>query len=182
MPLQKDHIRFDDEIERLEQEREELAEQLAPLDDDNPAAQRLAQRGEDIDVNLKGLRWARDDAHKSDDDSDGVPVWDEPVDGVTLAGLTGGEYGQVEDELEGETGTGSGATRVYFVAKGTVDAPYVDPSAEYRQQVGAVSQLPIAFLKWAESKINDLSSVGEAEGNSFAALVQEKQAALSDDE
>ena len=172
MPLQEHHYTFAEEISRLESEREDLAEQVADLDAGNPLIEQLSQRGTEIDSHLEGLEWARSE-------------WD--VDGVTLAGLTGGEFGHVEDELvadtkkQGGSGPGNGATRIYFVAKGTVDAPYYDSEANFSTQIGAVSQLPIQFLKWAESRINDLTSVSEGNSTSFAALVAEKSRAKSTD-
>ena len=184
MPLKQEQIDFDEEIERLEQEREELADQVAALDGGNPVIKDLASQGSDIDVHLQGLRWARDEAATDD----AVAVWDEDVDGVTLGGLTGGEFGHVEDTVNSDTSkrgvdsVGSGATRVYYVAKGTVNAPYLGDEMDYEREVGAVSQLPLPFLKWAEARIDELTTVGEEEGNSFAALVQAKRAGESSDD
>lgn len=175
MPLQEEHVRFDEEIQRLEQEREDLAIQLAGLEDDNPVANELAERGQTIDSYLQGLYWARDQAASDEN----VPVWDADVDGITLAGLTGGEFGQVEDEVvsdtiaRGDDRVGEGALRVYYVAKGTVDAPYVDDGMEFEQQVAAVSQLPITFLKWANNKVDDLTTVGGNLETSFGELLAE---------
>lgn len=182
MPLQTDQISFDAEINRLEDEREELAEQLARLETGNPAAEQLAEQGQTIDGHLQGLRWARDEAA----DDENVSVWGEDVDSITLAGLTGGEFGQVEDAVvsdtlaSGEDRVGEGSLRVYNVAKGTVEAPYLDDEMNYEQRVGAVSQLPITFLKWAHHRIDDLTSAGGNGDESFASLVTAKQAELDE--
>jgi len=175
MPLRTETIHFDDEIERLEEEREDLAEKAASVDPDNPAVSLLEQKAQEVDARLQGLRWARD-AHNSEVAS----AWDINVDAITLAGLTGGEFGQVEDRIgsdaaNGDHDPGAGATRVYLVAKGTVEAPYYDGEDDFNKQVGAVSKLPINFLKWAEAKVNELTNVGGNEQTSFAALVAEKR-------
>ncbi|MFC4549379.1 MULTISPECIES: hypothetical protein [Halorussus] len=178
MPLRTETIEFAEEIQRLEDEREELAEQLADLDDDNPVVPELAQRGHEIDTHLKGLRWARDEAHTDTV----ISNWTTPAEHVTLAGLTGGEFGAVEDTLvseaaaRGQSSPGDGATRVHLVAKGTVDAPYLPDEDDEKKTVAAVAQLPIPFLKWAEARVDELTSVGEEEGNSFGRLVAEKRA------
>jgi hypothetical protein len=178
MPLKEDHINFDDEIQRLEQERNDLAEQVATLDEDAPTRDEIVEQGQEIDVYLRGLRWARDDAAADD----GVPLWDEDVDGVTLAGLTGGEFGHVEDTVvadaldRGDTRVGEGLTRIYYVAKATQQAPYIDESMSFTDRVQAVSQLPVPFLKWADDRVDDLTTIGSDEGNSFGDLVVEKQA------
>lgn len=157
MPLDTQYYEFDAEIERLEAAMKETAEELAPLDDANPVAPQLAQAGQQLQSQLDGLRWAQNVAHLPEDEG-GVGVWDEEVDGVTLCGLTGGEYGQVEDTVEG----GQGEARVYFVAKGTVEAPYVSGDMGFKERVAAAAALPIGYLRWADSRINELMSV---EGN-----------------
>ncbi|WP_135807361.1 hypothetical protein [Halorussus marinus] len=178
MPLKEEYIDFDEEIQRLEQKRDALAEQVAALDEDVPKREGLAEQGQDIDVCLRGLRWARDDAATDD----GVPVWSDDVDGVTLAGLTGGEFGHVEDTVvadaldRGDTRVGEGLTRIYYVAKATQQAPYVDGSMSFTDSVQAVSQLPVPFLKWADDRVDELTTIGGDEGNSFGDLVAEKQA------
>lgn len=180
MPLQSETIRFDEELDRLNSEREQLAEQLAGLESGNPAAKQLARDGQQLDTFRDGVRWALD--HATSDDS--VSVWSDDVDSVTLSGLTGGEFGRVEDRLldAGGSGPQPGATRVHQVAAGTVEAPYYNESADRSQNVAAASQLPISFLKWAEHRIDDLTSVDSGNGKSFADLVQEKQAAASTEE
>lgn len=165
MPLNEERINFDEEIERLEQEREAIAEQAASLDEGNPKRSELVQDGIDIDTYLQGLRWARDE-------------WD--VDTITLSGLTGGEFGRVEDAVvsaAAEQGDqpGSGVTRVHLVASGTVDAPYIEDDMSERERLASVSQLPIMFLKWAEHRVDELMTVGGNGSESFSDLLAAKQ-------
>jgi len=165
MPLQTKEIDLASEIDRLEQRRRDLAEQAASLADDNPKRGELVQEGNEIDTYLHGLNWALEE-------------WE--TDTVTFSGLTGGEFGRVEDSVvssAAERGEqlGGGATRVYLVASGTVDAPYLDDEMTEEQRIGAVSQLPITYLKWAEYRIDELTTMGNGVETSFNALLAETQ-------
>jgi hypothetical protein len=165
MPLQQEEITLTSEIQRLEQEREDIAEQAATLAEGNPKRPELVEEGIEIDTYLKGLRWATNE-------------WGEET--ITLSGLTGGEFGKVEDTVvsaaaEQNTQPGGGATRVHLVASGTVNAPYIEDDMSEKQRVGAVSQLPITFLKWAEYKVDELTTVGGNGGTSFSDLLAAKQ-------
>ena len=163
MPLETRTYDLAEELEELRDRRDELAEQVASLDEANPGYQDVLSEGQEVDNHIAGLEWALEEW------TDG----DETVE-VTLAGLTGGEYGRVQDRVAG-TDKGGGAARVHLVASGTVDAPNHDPDAEYEANLAAASQLPFQYLKWAEAQVNDLTSVGGNGGRSFAALVREKQ-------
>lgn len=170
MPLRTETITFAEEIDRLERERERLAEEVADMAADDPARAQNVERGNDIDGYLDGLEWAMR-AHEDD----AVPAWDEAVDAVTLGGLNGGEYGKLEQDLseaaqQSEQGI-TGAQRVYQVRAGTVTAPYLDPSADEISQLTAVASLPVGFLQWAQHRIDELSSVGNGDRESFADLV-----------
>ncbi|MFA1612055.1 hypothetical protein [Halobellus rubicundus] len=184
MPLRKKTIDFDEEIKRLESRREELLEQAATLESGNPELQRLQSEGQTIDDRLAGVRWARDEAF----DDSAVSVWDEDVDEIILGGLTGREYGKVEDELgsaasERGVSLANGTARIYLVARGTVSAPYVDGYDE-TEELAATGELPRQFLAWAEAHIDDLSTVGGSEGNEkpFSAALAEKRRTMSADE
>jgi hypothetical protein len=180
MPLNTQQFDLDAEVERLTEQREELAQKLAEIDEDNPVYEQTAQEGQEVDARLRGVLWARDEAH----DADGVAEWDEPADTITLAGLTGGEYGQLEDRIRsasagGDVAPGTGAARVYLVAEGTVDAPYLSDELSSEERVEITGRLPMPYLKWAEAQINDLMTLGGGEGNeltSFGDLLAEKQA------
>lgn len=157
MTLREETVNLDDEVERLKDATREKAEQVADLDEDVPEeiVAELRRQGDELDAQLAGVRWARDRAHESEV----VPRWDEPVDELTFAGLSAGEVGRIEDDVEDG---GAGMVRVMWVAHGTVDAPYVDPDMTVEERIGAVAQLPIGFVKWAEARVDDLSTV---EGN-----------------
>lgn len=166
MPLRTRTVNLAEELEALEAEREQLLGEVAEMDDGNPEAASKIERGRDLDAHLDGLEWAID-AHEDD----AVPEWDQDVETITLGGLTGGEYGKLEQDLteaaqQSDQGV-AGAERVYQVRAGTVDAPYLDPGAEDVTQIAAVASLPVGFLKWAQSVVDDLSSVGNGDRRSF---------------
>lgn len=180
MPLRTETFDLDDEVERLREERDDLASDLAGLDEDVDASD-LVSRGQRLDDMLAGVTWAREEAHADD----AVPVWDEKADEITLGGLTGGEYGAVQDDVQtAATEKGharaDGTSRTFMVARGTVDAPYHDADADDQMQLAAAAQLPYQYLKWAESHVNRLTTVGNGGGKSFSALVAEKRQAPSD--
>lgn len=169
MPLRTEAVTLADELKRLLDEREELADDVASIDAENPAHDRLVAEGRTLDNHIAGVEWAADE-------------WD--VDTVTFAGLTGGEYGRVEDRVKsdslanGQQSVG-GAARIHMVASGTVEAPYVDGVDSYEQKLAAVSQLPFQYLQWAQSRVDELTSVGNDDETSFSDLVKEKKAGTS---
>lgn len=156
MPLDTRRYDFEEEIADLEAQIDDLADQVAEMDPTSERAKSLESRGNTLDTYRRGLEWAAEE-------------WD--VDAVELGGLNAGEYGRMQDKLP--EGGGGGATRIYYVASGTVDAPYVADDLE--TSVANVAQLPIAYAKWAEAQINDLTSVGGDEGNRFYASLAERR-------
>lgn len=183
MPIRTEEFDLTEEVERLEAERDDLAGELADLDEDAPGVGQVVQRGQRLDDMLAGVTWALEEAHADD----AVGVWGESVETVTLGGLTGGEYGAIEDDVRSSAtdqglSSAEGAARTFMVARGTVDAPYHDADATDEEMLAAAAQLPYQYLKWAESHVNRLTSVGNEDGKSFAALVAEKRAETSTDE
>lgn len=167
MPLRTETVELEAEIERLEQEREELLDAVAEMEAGTDAYAQKVERGQEIDTFLDGLDWAvraHEDEH--------VPAWGEDVDTVTFGGLTGGEYGKMEADLveidNHDTLSAAQAQRPVQVRAGTVQAPYLDEEADDTQQLAAVASLPVSFLKYANSRIDDLSAVGNAERKSFS--------------
>lgn len=164
---------FSEEIDRLEAEREELAAEVAELPDDHPQRAQKAKRGLELDKHLDGVEWAAT-AH---DDGE-FPQWDADVDGVTLAGITGGEFGSIKGEVSEASQNNLSPQQVELVEKvrmGTVEAPYLDGDMTETDEIAAVAGLPVGFLEWASDQIGDLSSVGNGERSDFATLLAEKQ-------
>lgn len=174
MTFRETTIVFDEEIDRLKQEREELAAEVVELPDGSAAQQRKASRGQQIDAHLDGLEWARDAAADDED----VPAWDEDVDQITLSGLTGGAYGELKGNISEDSGDHAPAQQVELVAKvriATVAAPYADDGATKTETTRAVASLPASILRWAAWKVEDLSTVGNSDRRSFSDLLAEKQ-------
>jgi len=174
MPLREETLNFEDEIKRIEQQREELAAEVAQMEKGNPAYAQKVERGRDLSAYLDGLEWARDHAHEDND----VPAWDADVDTVTLGGLNSGEYGALEQNLADAEASGdqgaAGAQRVFQVRAGTVAAPYLDAEMGESEELAAVASLPVGFVKWACDRIDDFSTVGNGDRASFDDLVKQK--------
>lgn len=153
MPLRTETYDFDEEIDRIEDEIDDLEEVIEAIDEGNPQAPAVMERYQSLQTHLQGVRWARDEAFEADY----ADAWDEDVDAVTLGGLTGGEFGKIQDDAQG---SGSGAARIYQVEAGTVDAPYLDDGMDDDERIATVSGLPIHYLMWAEARIDDLTGLG----------------------
>lgn len=181
MVLQTESYDLEAELQRLTDKLNELDDILSDVDEDNNVRQDLATVQQRLDVQQSGVRWA---AHEAAD-ADYCPAWDDDVDEITLAGLTGGEVARTNDSLPADTG--EGARRVNFVAAGSphpgddsvanregvevpAPAPYVDASQSDEDRIAAVSDLPDTYLRWAHARINELTTVGKNEKRNFDKL------------
>lgn len=162
MPRTTVTVDLQDELERIDQELDDVADEVAELPDGAPHAGDLAERGVQLERQLAGLQWATD---PPDDD----PI-DGPIEEVTLGGLNAGEYLDVQAETADEGGT---VSKVIFAAKGVVDAPFIDDSMSEAERVQAVRDLPPQFHEWLATKVDDLSTP-DLEGNGFAQRVSER--------
>lgn len=168
MPLDTEPYDFDAEIERLEDERQELAEragtEAAESDDGLSAAavQQAQQRGTQLDNYLAGLRWAREHCD---------------ADSVVLGGLTAGDDALVEDHVtdarqQGDgPDTAMGRTRMHVVAAGTVEGPWLAEDGDHLATVSNVADLHPGLVQWAEEHINSLGTVEGNGQSSFRALL-----------
>jgi len=156
MPLTTETFDLEETADRKREEREDVADQAAAIDADNPAFEDLARRGTKLDTHIRGLEWAIDN-------------WD--VDEITIAGMTGGEVAKMEDELA-KDGNGMGSARIATVVHGTETAPFLgDSDAE---TYAAVGQLPHALQAWIEDEVNEMTEVGNGD-TTFASLLKEKR-------
>jgi len=171
MPLESERIEFEKERKRLYGEMEETAEELATIQDQaaegNDVAREKAQRLKSEGNQLRNYRDILDWANNE---------WD--VGGVTLCGLTAGEVNRTEDFVENHDTV---RPRDAWVASGTVDAPYSRHNVEsvdmddFADTVMQICDLPLAYVQWAESRISELSHLGDTQGNEFGDLVAEKR-------
>lgn len=149
-------VRFDDSIDELEADIEELTEQLDGLSSDNPVYERLRGRQQRLTIQRKGAIWARDQAHEAED----IPAWDAPTEAITFETVAAGAYQRV---VQDATSTdGQAAASVRLVAAATAEAPYVDGDMGRRERVAAVADLHPYFLEWAEARVTELL---DPEGN-----------------
>lgn len=175
MPLQVTEIDFQDEIARLETRMEDVAEKQVEWSHNEDRAQELLIRGNELNNQANVLR------DFAEGNVDGWPAFET----VTLAGLTAGEVNRVEDTVESNPGV---RERDAWVGIGTRDGPYVehDPDAVrqdgYEQTVANVTDLPLAYVRWAEGRITELSHLDEGKGNGYLKLVREKQREASNGE
>lgn len=160
MTFNETYIAFDESIAALEAEIEEIAEQLAELVEGNPLIPQLKAKRTRLATQRKGAVWARDQAHESDD----FPMWDEDIDGVTLAAVRAGTLDGIKSEVADREGGGSD---LLLIADGTVEAPYVDPDHSEEQRAGVVGQLHPYYQDWAAARIDELMDPeGNATGSS----------------
>ena len=171
MPLKTETLGLEEAVADLEDEQEELADEIAQIPpgertETNNEYVKLAQRAGEIQRYLGGLEWVREE-HGADVE-------------FSLSGLDTQETLEINDridDLSSETVTPTQSTdnmaTIFWVAKGIDSAPFID-SDDYGDKCATVRGLPRQVTDWLESRINDLSTVGEREGNSFEQLVAER--------
>lgn len=186
MVLQTETYELDDEAQRLQENLDELKEMRQDMAGDHPAQGELASLVDSLNTQLHGVEWARDKAHEFD----AVPSWEEPVDAITLAGLDSGGVARVEDNLP--EGAGGGAVRNESVAAGSLHpgdkevedcdyievpepAPYVGAEQSDEDRLAVVAGLPDPFVRWAEQRIDDLTTLSGNGQLDFGELRKEIQ-------
>jgi len=188
MSLQRETISLEEAVADLEDEKEELADKVAQIPPDDRTAEnqdylQYSRQAGEIERYLGGLDWVRN-GPENPDAWNGTPI---PDDGFgndvefTLSGLSTAETLEVSDrsaDLRSEAITPTKSTNnietVFWVAKGLEDAPFIDAGADYDATCRAVRGLPRQLTDWIESRINDLSTVGNRNGSNFEQLVEEK--------
>jgi vacuolar-type H+-ATPase subunit I/STV1 len=174
-------IDLSEEVQRLDQRLDDLAEETAQvetrldeLEDDDRTDSAAYQQAEDEyqDLREEAAQLERylvgATAALNPDDAER-----EPVEEVTVGEVLTGDFAEIEDRARdvqrqrvgrGDDSSVSGAERVFFVAAGLVDAPFLeDDSFEARAQ--AVSELRPQFTAWLEDQIDDLSTPDVDVGN-----------------
>lgn len=155
--------------DRLDARLDELADTVSDEqpDDDSDATeayQEAVQEARDVDQHYKGVLWA-------------VEQWGADAE-VVLAPLATGAHAQVLDysmDLKqnqvGGPDSIQGSRRLFFVAAGLEDAPFLDGGEDIEARVGELSGLPNQFTGWLHSEVDDISSP-DVEGNGFAERLQ----------
>ena len=154
-------VDIDEEYERLVEAITDASEHLADLDPATDQAATLDARAERLDVHRRGVAHARDE-------------WG--VDEIVLRPLTIGDDVRLDEHTAGVD-----ERRLWKIAIGTVAAPYLEhdgrqyPAVEMdavRATVATVDRtVPIAVGRWLESRIDEVSTVGNPSGeDSYARL------------
>lgn len=177
MPLETQTYDLGAEIERLEDRRETLAEELAGMEAGTAAARQTGDEGQRVERHLTGLRWAYERAHTKND----FPLWSDQLESIELAALNTGESdfsADVADRIDSD----SAATKSY-IAVGTRDAPWLahNPdkigtnASQVLETVTNINELHPHFRSWLEHALVTLSRGGDSSGNSFSELVRQKR-------
>ena len=156
-------IDLEAEIERLTDEMDELADELADLPFKTDAAKELQFQGQTKQRYRDGVSWATESFGP----------------GVTLRPLTDGSRRAVRDLTE-QTGYDRDQC---LVAVGTVEAPYVshDPEAlsptndDLKTTLANIAELHPAYVDWAFDRIQDMGAMSSELGNSFNDMLLEKR-------
>jgi hypothetical protein len=178
MPLNTKTTTTDEATDDLEAQREELADEVAQIhpderSQDNDEFVRLSNEASEIERQLAGLEWAREEFG-------GDAMFE-------LGGLTTSEVAEVNDRVAdfqattiSPTESAEGAASIFWIAQGMRSAPFFDAQDltdiddPFQYKVDQIGGLPKQLTNWLESEINSLSTVGDREGNSFMQLVEAK--------
>jgi hypothetical protein len=173
MPLDTTTIALDAAADDLAAQYDDLVDEAAQHPSDSDEAAIYAERAEEMQTYRAGVAWAREE------------FGDEAE--VTVGALDTGDMGRVTDRThaakqskvgQGEDPPVVGAFRVFYVAAGVVDGPFIDDDPGFEATVRAVRGLDPKFTQFLRSKIDDLSEPEADLGNSFAVDVAQRRAEL----
>jgi hypothetical protein len=151
-----------EELERIDSELDDLADEAAALDDDEALSSTQQQRIQQLERQYAGLKWATSEGWES----------------VTLSELTAGSYMRAgaqaeQDARESNAATGTDTERLYRIAQAIDGADFLGDNPTHKQTLAAVGQLKPHFFFWLEQRVDDLTAPA-VEGNSFAERVAAK--------
>lgn len=181
MPRYTETVNFEEEVERLDEELDTLAEERCTLereieqkglDHSNPRVERekeqLAQKASRLEQMFAGAQWALN----PDDGRD-------PIEEITLRSLTASEYAKVADEYEkGRSnrptdGPQNNARRIIFAQAYIQEAPFIESEMAESDRIEAVRQCAPQFVFWLDRRGDGLTTP-EVEGNGYGQRVAEK--------
>jgi hypothetical protein len=155
-------IDLSEEVQRLNQRLDDLADQARGLDEDSDDYEEVREEAARVERHLVGVKDALcDDGER------------EAVAEVTVGEVLTGDFAEIEDRARdvqqqrvgrGDNSSVSGAERVFFVAAGLVNAPFLDDDS-FEARAQAVSELRPPFTAWLEDQIDDLSTPDVDVGN-----------------
>lgn len=159
-------IDLDAEYERIVDEIDTATDRLAEMDETTDEYDVLDSRTSRLETHRRGVEWAREE-------------WN--VDEVVLRSLTFGDDVRLDEET-----SSSGERRLWQIAIGTVDAPFLKhdgeeypevPMEDVGKTVAAIDQsVPIAVGRWLQDRIDGVSSVGNRNAaDGYARLLTAKR-------
>lgn len=162
MPFRTETYHVGDELDRLDDRLDDLADATTEAEPGSSERERLVSDGAVANAHLNGLQWVAAEYGRDAE--------------IVLGGLNKGEQAEVYDRADaagtevvgvGETGT-DGVKSVFRTAMGLVDGPFVDADAGFERRIQVVrNDLPVELCRWIEDEVNDLTTVGGGdEGNS----------------
>lgn len=172
MPRTTETYDLEAERDRIDTKLDELADEVAELDEDSPLRGQKIEEASNLERQLAGLDWA---LATPDADEDDHP--DRPYQEVTIGALTAGEYAEVRDTLDGDsdpTMGRAGTTGILFAAQGVADAPFLEGSEDLTGKIVAVRELSPHFQDWLSARVDEISTP-QIEGNGFAQRVAESE-------
>lgn len=154
------------ELERIDSELDDLADEAAEAGD-LPDADRA--RAQQLERQYVGLEWA---LHPEDHESR------EPYESVTISELTAGSYikagAQAEaDARDADLPAGADTDRLYRVAQAVEDADFLPDGPTFDQTLVGIGGLKPQFFFWLEQRVDDLTTPDVSGGN-FAQRVAER--------
>lgn len=168
MPRTTETYDLEEERDRIDTKLDELADEVAELDEDNPLRGRKAEEANSLERHLTGIQWALTPDEEEDRD---------PYTEVTLGSLTAGEHADVRDSATSVSKTShkssEGSSMILYAAKGVVEAPFLPDSAGYDAKIGNVSNLQPQFVEWLAERVDELTTP-DVEGNGFGERVAER--------
>jgi len=162
-----------DERDRVDVRLDELADQVARAGAGSGAYDDAVEEASTLEEHLVALEWLVDE-YGADAE-------------VTIGGLTTGEYAEATDRVVdaqstqvGGPDSSTGVGRVFFVASGLVDAPFLD-ATDIESKADVVSGLPPQVTTWLEAEIDEATLPADP-GNSFAERVQARSTSETNSE
>ena len=171
LPAGSERIDLDTEHERIVSEIGDLTDQLAEMDPETDLYETLDNRASRLDVHRRAVEWAREN-------------WD--TESIVIRALSFGDDARLDEHA------GSGPERrLWQIAIGTVEAPYLEHDGhEYpdvsidavKDTVATVDSpaVPIAVGRWVQDRTDEVSTVGNLNGDgSYATSLAAKRAETS---
>jgi len=164
--METETIVLDAEYDRIVDNLETATDRLAEMDETTDEYEVLDNRTSRLETHRRGVEWVRKE-------------WD--ADEIVLRALTFGDDVRLDEET-----SSTGERRLWQIAIGTIDAPFLEhdgdeypevPMDDVEKTVAAIDQsVPIAVGRWLQDRIDGVSSVGNRNAaDGYARLLTEKR-------